>query len=173
MSIAYIRQGIDVGPAVRLVARRRRARQRVGRPQCHGRKAHHDDEVFGPVVGLAHIDSLKTGIQLANATEFGMQAGVFTADYAAALRASDAPSFAAATLDEASGFRVDNMPYGRFPGPRARRGRVCDVRAPSSSCSCCADDRGRCRTRASVASNRSSASLVVPPISKHSPVEEL
>ncbi len=70
------------------------------------------DEVFGPVVGLARIDSLETGIQLANATEFGMQAGVFTADYAAALRASDALSFAAVTINEAPGFRVDNMPYG-------------------------------------------------------------
>ena len=78
----------------------------------------HDDqkvsckEVFGPVVVLNPIDSIDEGIERANATPFGLQAGIFTASIDTALRAADGLEFGGVTVNEAPAFRSDQMPYG-------------------------------------------------------------
>jgi len=78
----------------------------------------HDDqkvsckEVFGPVVVLNPIDSVDEGIERANATPFGLQAGIFTASIDTALRAADGLEFGGVTVNEAPAFRSDQMPYG-------------------------------------------------------------
>jgi NAD-dependent aldehyde dehydrogenases len=70
------------------------------------------DEVFGPVVVLNAIDSVDEGIERANATPFGLQAGIFTASIDTALRAADGLEFGGVTVNEAPSFRSDQMPYG-------------------------------------------------------------
>ncbi|MGZ8716971.1 MAG: aldehyde dehydrogenase family protein [Gaiellaceae bacterium] len=78
----------------------------------------HDDqkvsraEVFGPVVVLNSIDSVDEGIERANATPFGLQAGIFTTSIDTALRAADGLEFGGVTVNEAPTFRSDQMPYG-------------------------------------------------------------
>ena len=70
------------------------------------------EEVFGPVVTLTKVDSLDRAIELANSTRFGLQAGIFTSDIRAAMRAARELEFGGVTVNEAPTFRADQMPYG-------------------------------------------------------------
>jgi acyl-CoA reductase-like NAD-dependent aldehyde dehydrogenase len=70
------------------------------------------EEVFGPVVVLNAIDSVDEGIERANGTKYGLQAGIFTASIDSALRAADGLEFGGITVNEAPAFRSDQMPYG-------------------------------------------------------------
>jgi acyl-CoA reductase-like NAD-dependent aldehyde dehydrogenase len=70
------------------------------------------DEVFGPVCTVTAYDSLDEAIALANGTRFGLQAGIFTSDVRAALRAAQELEFGGVTVNEAPTFRADQMPYG-------------------------------------------------------------
>jgi acyl-CoA reductase-like NAD-dependent aldehyde dehydrogenase len=58
------------------------------------------------------VDSLDEAIELANATRFGLQAGVFTTRLDTALRVAQALEFGGITVNEAPTFRADQMPYG-------------------------------------------------------------
>jgi acyl-CoA reductase-like NAD-dependent aldehyde dehydrogenase len=69
-------------------------------------------EVFGPVVTVNAVDSLDEALALANGTPYGLQAGIFTRDLSAALRAAQALEFGAVTVNESPSFRADAMPYG-------------------------------------------------------------
>jgi acyl-CoA reductase-like NAD-dependent aldehyde dehydrogenase len=69
-------------------------------------------EVFGPVVTIASVSGLDEAIAQANGTEYGLQAGIFTADMSKALRAARELEFGGVTLNEAPTFRADQMPYG-------------------------------------------------------------
>jgi acyl-CoA reductase-like NAD-dependent aldehyde dehydrogenase len=70
------------------------------------------EEVFGPVCTVQAVDSLDEGIERANATRFGLQAGIFTPRIDSALRAARALEFGGVTVNEAPTFRADQMPYG-------------------------------------------------------------
>ncbi len=70
------------------------------------------DEIFGPVVTLTAVDSLDEAIELANATRYGLQAGIFTADGRTALHAAARLEFGGVVVNEAPTFRADQMPYG-------------------------------------------------------------
>jgi acyl-CoA reductase-like NAD-dependent aldehyde dehydrogenase len=70
------------------------------------------EEVFGPVCTVTAVDSLDEAIELANATRFGLQAGVFTTRLDTALRAAQELEFGGVTVNEAPTFRTDQMPYG-------------------------------------------------------------
>ena len=70
------------------------------------------EEVFGPLCSVAPYDSLDEAIDLANGTRYGLQAGIFTRDVKAALRASRDLDFGGVTVNEAPTFRADQMPYG-------------------------------------------------------------
>jgi acyl-CoA reductase-like NAD-dependent aldehyde dehydrogenase len=70
------------------------------------------EEVFGPVCTVTAVDSLDEAIELANATRYGLQAGVFTTQLNTALRAAQALEFGGVTVNEAPTFRSDQMPYG-------------------------------------------------------------
>jgi acyl-CoA reductase-like NAD-dependent aldehyde dehydrogenase len=69
-------------------------------------------EVFGPLCTVTPYDTLEEAIALANGTRFGLQAGVFTRDVKAALRAARELEFGGVTVNEAPTFRADQMPYG-------------------------------------------------------------
>ena len=70
------------------------------------------DEVFGPVCTISAYDELDEAIAQANATRFGLQAGIFTQDSRRALAAAAALEFGGVTINEAPTFRADQMPYG-------------------------------------------------------------
>ncbi|HZP74269.1 MAG TPA: aldehyde dehydrogenase family protein [Gaiellaceae bacterium] len=70
------------------------------------------EEVFGPVVTLTRVDSLDDAIEQANATRFGLQAAIFSADLTTCLDAARRLEFGGVTINEAPTFRADQMPYG-------------------------------------------------------------
>ena len=70
------------------------------------------EEVFGPLCTVAAYDSLDEAIALSNGTRYGLQAGIFTSDVKAALRAARELEFGGVTVNEAPTFRADQMPYG-------------------------------------------------------------
>jgi acyl-CoA reductase-like NAD-dependent aldehyde dehydrogenase len=69
-------------------------------------------EVFGPLCTVSAYDSLDEAFALANGTEYGLQAGVFTGSVDTALAAGNALEFGGVTVNEAPTFRADQMPYG-------------------------------------------------------------
>jgi acyl-CoA reductase-like NAD-dependent aldehyde dehydrogenase len=70
------------------------------------------DEVFGPVVSMRTFSDLDEAIDLANGTDYGLQAGIYTSDISVALRAATKLEFGGVTINETPTFRVDQMPYG-------------------------------------------------------------
>jgi acyl-CoA reductase-like NAD-dependent aldehyde dehydrogenase len=70
------------------------------------------EEVFGPVCTVTAVGSVDEALELANATRYGLQAGIFTRDLPTALRAAQALEFGGVTVNEAPTFRADQMPYG-------------------------------------------------------------
>jgi acyl-CoA reductase-like NAD-dependent aldehyde dehydrogenase len=70
------------------------------------------EEVFGPVCVVNQYESLDEAIELANGTRYGLQAGIFTNDIRAALKAAQELEFGGVTVNEAPTFRTDQMPYG-------------------------------------------------------------
>ena len=69
-------------------------------------------EVFGPLCTVSPYDSSEEAFELANGTEYGLQAGIFTANLKTALAAAAALEFGGVTVNEAPTFRADQMPYG-------------------------------------------------------------
>ncbi len=74
------------------------------------------DEVFGPVCVVNAVGSLAEAYERANATAYGLQAGIFTASLSTALAAAEALEFGGVTVNEAPTFRADQMPYGGVKG---------------------------------------------------------
>ena len=74
------------------------------------------DEVFGPVCVVNAVDSLADAYARANATDYGLQAGIFTNSLSTALAAAEALEFGGVTVNEAPTFRADQMPYGGIKG---------------------------------------------------------
>jgi acyl-CoA reductase-like NAD-dependent aldehyde dehydrogenase len=70
------------------------------------------EEIFGPVVTVAAYDTLEEAIELANSTQYGLQAGIFTSSVSSAMRAAHELEFGGVTVNEAPTFRADQMPYG-------------------------------------------------------------
>ncbi len=69
------------------------------------------EEVFAPVLTIVPFDTLDEAIDRANATRFGLAAGVFTNDLTSALRASRRLHFGVVHLNEPSSSRVDLIPF--------------------------------------------------------------
>jgi acyl-CoA reductase-like NAD-dependent aldehyde dehydrogenase len=68
--------------------------------------------VFGPVVAVQRYRTLDEAIDLANNTRYGLQAAIFTSDYASALEAVQRLDFGGVLVNEVPTFRTDQMPYG-------------------------------------------------------------
>jgi acyl-CoA reductase-like NAD-dependent aldehyde dehydrogenase len=69
-------------------------------------------EVFGPVVVTIPYDDFDEALRLANDTEFGLHAGVFTHDLSKALLAARKLDFGGVLINEVPTFRADQQPYG-------------------------------------------------------------
>ena len=72
------------------------------------------NETFGPVAPIIRVKSLDEAIEVANDTEYGLQAGVFTSDYSAAMRCANEIEAGTVFINKQSTFRTDNMPFGGF-----------------------------------------------------------
>jgi len=70
------------------------------------------DEVFGPVVAVQAYTTFDEALGLADDTRYGLQAGVFTASLASALRAARTLHFGTVLINEVPTWRADQMPYG-------------------------------------------------------------
>jgi acyl-CoA reductase-like NAD-dependent aldehyde dehydrogenase len=70
------------------------------------------EEIFGPVVSLTPVGSIDEAVERANATRYGLQAGLFTRDLTTALTVAPRLEFGGVTINEAPTFRSDQMPYG-------------------------------------------------------------
>jgi acyl-CoA reductase-like NAD-dependent aldehyde dehydrogenase len=70
------------------------------------------DEVFAPVVVLETVDSFEEAILRADATDYGLQAGVFTNDLTHAFHAVRNINVGGVMVNDVPTFRVDHMPYG-------------------------------------------------------------
>ena len=69
-------------------------------------------EVFGPVACLERFDDFDDALARVNDSDFGLQAGVFTASLAHAMRAWDRLEVGGVVVGDVPSVRVDNMPYG-------------------------------------------------------------
>jgi acyl-CoA reductase-like NAD-dependent aldehyde dehydrogenase len=69
-------------------------------------------EVFGPVVGVATYTDLDEALRLANDSDYGLQASIFTADLDDALRAARTLDYGGVLVNEVPTFRADQQPYG-------------------------------------------------------------
>ncbi|MFT4215309.1 MAG: aldehyde dehydrogenase family protein [Microbacterium sp.] len=70
------------------------------------------DEVFGPVVSIVPFTELDAAVREMNDTEFGLQAGVFTASIPTAMHVVDRLHMGSVLVNETSDFRIDAMPFG-------------------------------------------------------------
>jgi acyl-CoA reductase-like NAD-dependent aldehyde dehydrogenase len=73
-------------------------------------------EIFGPVITLTPYDSFEEAIQWTNASEFGLQAGVFTQDIGRILSAYRDIRCGGVVINDIPSFRMDHMPYGGIKG---------------------------------------------------------
>ena len=69
-------------------------------------------EAFGPVACLEAFDDFDDALARVNDSDFGLQAGVFTASIAHAMRAWDRLEVGGVIIGDVPSVRVDNMPYG-------------------------------------------------------------
>jgi acyl-CoA reductase-like NAD-dependent aldehyde dehydrogenase len=69
-------------------------------------------EVFGPVVVVQPYDDFDEALRLANDSEFGLQAGVFTNDLGKAMKAARTLEFGGVIVNDLPTVRVDQQPYG-------------------------------------------------------------
>jgi acyl-CoA reductase-like NAD-dependent aldehyde dehydrogenase len=74
------------------------------------------EEVFAPVITLTPYDSFEDALRMANAGEFGLQAGIFTQNVNRAMRAFEEMEVGAVIVNDISSFRADVMPYGGVKG---------------------------------------------------------
>ncbi len=69
-------------------------------------------EAFGPVVAIYPYDDLESAIEQANATPYGLQAGIFTPDMQRAFQAARKLEVGGVMINDIPMYRADHMPYG-------------------------------------------------------------
>jgi succinate-semialdehyde dehydrogenase/glutarate-semialdehyde dehydrogenase len=70
------------------------------------------EEIFAPVVSIIEFDDVQQAVAGANASAFGLAAGLFTSDLSTALRTARQLRFGGVHINEASSARIDAMPFG-------------------------------------------------------------
>jgi acyl-CoA reductase-like NAD-dependent aldehyde dehydrogenase len=71
-----------------------------------------DEEVFGPVLTVHRYDAWEEALAMADATRYGLQAGVFTDSRARVAEAFAKLHVGSLIVNDVPTFRVDSMPYG-------------------------------------------------------------
>jgi acyl-CoA reductase-like NAD-dependent aldehyde dehydrogenase len=70
------------------------------------------DEAFAPVASVIPYDDFDEALRLADKTEYGLQAAVFTRDVNRVLKAVQHLNFGGIIINDTPNFRADHMPYG-------------------------------------------------------------
>ena len=71
-----------------------------------------DEEVFGPVLTVHRYDTWDEALRMADATRYGLQAGIFTDSHARIREAFQRLHVGGLIVNDVPTFRVDSMPYG-------------------------------------------------------------
>jgi len=71
-------------------------------------------ELFGPAVGVSRIESVEEGIALANDSQYGLGAGIFTQDINKAWKFAREVQSGNVMINWTPLWRADLMPYGGF-----------------------------------------------------------
>ena len=74
------------------------------------------EEVFAPVISVTPYDEFDEAVRIANASDFGLQVGIFTQNINRVLRAFDEMKVGGVIINDIPSFRVDHMPYGGTRG---------------------------------------------------------
>jgi acyl-CoA reductase-like NAD-dependent aldehyde dehydrogenase len=69
-------------------------------------------EVFGPVVTVTIYDEVGNALEMANDSDFGLQAAIFTSRIDTALQAIKTLDFGGVVVNDVPTFRADQQPYG-------------------------------------------------------------
>jgi acyl-CoA reductase-like NAD-dependent aldehyde dehydrogenase len=69
-------------------------------------------EAFGPVVGINRYGALEAAVDAVNASDYGLQAGIYTRDIQKAFLAARKVHVGGFMINEVPQYRVDQMPYG-------------------------------------------------------------
>jgi glyceraldehyde-3-phosphate dehydrogenase (NADP+) len=81
------------------------------------------EEAFAPIVTLEPFDSFDAAIEMANAIDFSLHAGIFTSDLGLALEAARRIEAGGVMVNDSSDYRFDAMPFGGFKhGSMGREG---------------------------------------------------
>ena len=72
------------------------------------------EETFGPIAPIIRVSSVDEAFEVANNTEYGLQAGVFTGSIETALKAANVIDAGSVIINRQPTFRTDNMPFGGF-----------------------------------------------------------
>ena len=70
------------------------------------------DEVFGPVVGVTSVDNIDEAIDLANDTDYGLSAAIFTQNIDWAMKFAREVDSGNLMVNWGTQWRADLMPYG-------------------------------------------------------------
>lgn len=92
-------------------------------------------EVFAPVVTIIPYRTIEEAFAIANASSYGLQAGIFTNDLNIAMRAARVLEYGGVIINDVSTYRNDVMPYGGIKnsglgkeGPRYAIEEMTDLR---------------------------------------------
>lgn len=73
-------------------------------------------EVFGPVVSVVLVDDLRQALAEVNASDYGLNTAIYTADIATAMEYARKAEAGSVLVNMPSSFRTDAMPYGGVKG---------------------------------------------------------
>ena len=82
------------------------------------------EETFGPVAPIVEISSLDEAVDLANASDYGLLAAIFTADVARGLDFADRVRTGWVNVNESSNYWESHLPFGGRSGTASGIGRV-------------------------------------------------
>lgn len=72
------------------------------------------EEVFGPVLPVTKVKSDDEAVEVANRTEYGLDASIFTRDFSRAYRLATRIKAGTVFINDTTRLRFDNLPFGGF-----------------------------------------------------------
>jgi len=70
------------------------------------------EEVFGPIAPIIRVEDFEEAITVANSTNYGLQAGIFTNRLDKAMEAAKRLQVGGVIINDGPGFRAEHLPFG-------------------------------------------------------------
>lgn len=70
------------------------------------------EEIFGPIAPIIRVEDFEQAIRVANATNYGLQAGIFTNHLDKAMEAAKRLQVGGVIINNGPGFRAEHLPFG-------------------------------------------------------------